>query len=256
MKFLHIPVIILSAFLLFSCKTQKNAGYIENYSDTTKPYYVNYKEPLIQKNDVLSVFVYSDAVDREIDEMYNLPNLGGVSTGGAAQGFIVNNEGYIDYPRLGFLKAEGLTKAQLADTIKARFVQLEVLKNPTVVVRLLNFKVIMLGEVGSPGPISVPGERLNILEAIGLAGDITVYGKKNDVVIVREVDGKIEYGKIDLSSKELFASPYYQLRQNDIVMVNPNKNKSRLNEQVFAQRISLGLSIISSIALLYNIFRF
>jgi polysaccharide export outer membrane protein len=130
-----------------------------------------------------------------------------------------------------------------------------VLKDPTVIVRLLNFKIMMIGEVASPGPISVPGERVNILEAIGLAGDITIYGKKNEVVVIREVDGEVQYGEIDLSSKDLFQSPYFQLRQNDIVLVNAGKNKSRLNEQLFAQRISLGLSVISAIALLYNIFR-
>ena len=257
MKSLPLLAISIFSIVLFSCKTQqKNLGYIENYSDTTKPYIVTYTEPVIQKNDVLSIFVYSDAVEKEYDEMYNLPNLGGIATGGAVQGFVVNSDGFIEYPRLGIIKAEGLTKAQLSDTIRNRFLRLDVLKNPTVVIRLLNFKVIVMGEVGNPGPITVPGERLNILEAVGLAGDITIYGKKNDVVIVREVNGQIEYGKIDLSSKDLFASPYYQLRQNDIVMVNANKNKARLQEQIFAQRISLGLSIISSIALLYNIFRF
>lgn len=242
--------------VLSSCGTQKKSlQYIENYADTTKKYQVSYTEPLIQKNDLLSIFVYSEATIREIDELYNLPNLGGVSTGGSAQGFLVDNSGYIEYPRIGVIKAEGMTKRQLADTIRSRFIQLEVLTNPVVIVRLLNFKITLMGEVGNPGPITVPGERLNILEAIGLAGDITMYGKKNDVVVIRMEDGEVKYGQIDLTSKELFESPYFQLRQNDIVMVNPSKNKARLNEQLFAQRITLGLSIISSIALLYNIFR-
>ena len=92
-------------------------------------------------------------------------------------------------------------------------------------------------------------------EAIGLAGDISIYGKKEDVVILRDVDGAVEHGKVDLSSKKLFESPYYFLRQNDVVLVNPNKNKARLSDQVFNQRLGIAFSIINTIALLYNVFR-
>jgi polysaccharide export outer membrane protein len=252
-----LTALIVTAALFSSCNTQQKAyTYIENYSDTTKKYEIKYTEPLIQKNDLLSIFIYSASLDPATDVIYNLPNLGGSTTGGSPQGFLVDNNGNIDYPRIGILKAEGLTKPELAEVIKTKINQpVEVLKDPTVIVRLLNFKIMMIGEVASPGPISVPGERVNILEAIGLAGDITIYGKKNEVVVIREVDGEVQYGEIDLSSKDLFQSPYFQLRQNDIVLVNAGKNKSRLNEQLFAQRISLGLSVISAIALLYNIFR-
>jgi polysaccharide export outer membrane protein len=113
----------------------------------------------------------------------------------------------------------------------------------------------MLGEVARAGPISLPSEKVTILEAIGLAGDVTIYGKKDDIVVLREIDGAVEHGKIDLSSKSLFESPYYYLRQNDVVLVNPNKNKARLSDQVFNQRLGIAFSIINTIALLYNVFR-
>jgi polysaccharide export outer membrane protein len=253
MKILSILVLPLFAVILFSsCRTQKAVGYIEDFTDTSGKVQVKYPEPLIQKYDVLSIVVYSEALDAgATDRLYNLANTGsGPST---AQGFLVDNDGNIQYPRVGKIKAEGLTKPQLSEEIRKK---LEVeLKNPSVVIRLSNFKVTMLGEVARPGPITLPSEKVTILEAIGLAGDVNIYGKKDEVVVLRDVDGIVEHGRIDLSSKSLFESPYYFLRQNDVVLVNPNKNKARLNDQVFSQRLSIAFSIINTIALLYNVFR-
>lgn len=250
--------LLLSAALLSSCKTQQRAfGYVEDATDTTKKDEITYVEPLIQKNDLLSILIYSDAIDEgKTDAMYNLANMGGSATGAAPQGFLVDNDGNIQFPKVGVIKAEGLTKPQLATIIRKRINEPDsVLTNPTVIIRLLNFRVVLLGEVMRPGPVTVPGERVNILEAIGLAGDVSQYGKKDDVTIIRELNGKVEYGKIDLSSRSLFASPYFYLKQNDVVLVNPNKNKARLSDQVFNQRMGIAFSIINTIALLYNIFR-
>jgi polysaccharide export outer membrane protein len=261
MKILRILIVpVMAAVLFSSCKTQQKApsfsGYFENNADTTNQEEIKFTEPLIQTGDLLSIFIYSDATDEgKTDAMYNLINPGGGS-GGATQGFLVDNDGNIQYPKIGTIKAEGLTKPQLAEVIKKKINEKEtVLTNPTVIVQLLNFRVTILGEVSNPGPITLPREKLNILEAVGLAGDISAYGKKNDLVIIRNVKGKIEYGKIDLSSRNLFQSPYYYLRQNDVVLVNPNKNKAKLtNDQVFTRRMGMAFSIINTIALLYNIF--
>ena len=237
-------VLIIPAVLFSSCKTQQKAlTYVEDYSDSTKTDEVYYIEPFIQKNDILSIFIYSDATDwGKTDSLYNY-----------SQGFLVDNDGNIQYPRFGTIKAEGKTKLELAEIIRQK-AEPE-LTNPTVIIRLSNFRITLLGEVSKPGQISLPGERITILEAIGLAGDISIYGKKVDIVVIRDVNGKIEYGKIDMSSRSLFKSPYYFLRQNDVVLVNPNKNKARLNEQVFNQRLSMAFSIINTIALLYTIFQ-
>jgi polysaccharide export outer membrane protein len=253
MKILSILVLPIFAITLFSsCKSQKALGYIEDFTDTSGKIQLKYPEPVIQKNDVLSIVVYSDAIDDgATDAMYNLANLGGGSS--TTQGFLVDNEGYIQYPRIGKLKAQGLTKPQLADEIKKQLTG--PLQNPSVIIRLLNFKITMMGEVSKAGPITLPSEKVTVLEAIGLAGDVTIYGKKDEVVILRETDGAVEYGKVDLTSKKVFESPYYFLRQNDVVLINPNKNKARLSEQVFNQRLSIAFSIINLIALLYNVFR-
>ena len=253
MKILSILVLPILVITLFSsCKTQKSLGYLEDFTDTSGKVQVKYPEPIIQEGDVLSIVVFSDAIDQGVtDRMYNLANAG--SGAATTQGFLVDNDGYIQYPRIGKIKADGLTKPQLSEEIRKKL-EAE-LKNASVVVRLINFKITMLGEVGRPGPISLPSEKVTILEAIGLAGDVSIYGKKNEIVVLREVDGAVEHGKIDLSSKKVFESPYYFLRQNDVVLVNPNKNKARLNDQVFNQRLSVAFSIINTIALLYNVFR-
>jgi polysaccharide export outer membrane protein len=252
MKIFSFFVLPLFAVILFtSCKTQKAYGYLEDFTDTSGKMQVKYPEPLIQKNDVLSILIYSNAIDQgATDALYNAAN-GGI--GASTQGYVVDNEGNIQFPRLGKIKAEGLTKPQLSEEIKKRLGGQ--LSNPTVAIRLLNFKITMLGEVARAGPITLPSEKVTILEAIGLAGDVTIYGKKNDVVVLREVDGSVEHGKVDLSSKALFDSPYYFLRQNDVVLINPNKNKARLSDQVFNQRLGIAFSIINTIALLYNVFR-
>lgn len=253
MKFLAFVIFSLFVVISFSsCRSQRPLGYAEDFTDTSGKMHVKYPEPLIQKGDVLSIVVYSDAIDGgKTDAMYNLANAG--TTGEAStQGFLVNQDGNIQYPRIGLIKADGLTKAQLAEEIRKKLNG--PLQNPSVLVHLLNFKITMLGEVSKPGPITIPSEKITILEAIGLAGDINIYGKKDDVVILRPTDSTIEHGSIDLSSKNLFESPYYFLKQNDVVLVNPNKNKARLSEQVFNQRLGIAFSLINMIALLYNIF--
>jgi polysaccharide export outer membrane protein len=254
MKILSIlifPIIVITLFS--SCKTQRALGYLEDFTDTSGKIQVKYPEPLIQKNDILSVMVYSDAIDGgKTDAMYNLANAG-TSSSASTQGFLVDNDGYIQYPRIGKIKAQGLTKPQLSEEIRKKLVG--PLENPTVIVRLTNFKITMLGEVSRSGTITLPSEKLTILEAVGLAGDVTQYGKKDDIIVFRDIDGTVEHGKVDLTSKKVFESPYYFLRQNDVVLVNPNKNKARLSDQVFNQRLGIAFSIINVIALLYNVFR-
>jgi len=253
MKILSLLFFSIFGVILFSsCGSQKPLGYVEDFTDTSGKVQVKYPEPLIQKDDILSIVVYSDATDGgTTDAMYNLANAGTGTP--STQGFLVDIDGNIQYPRIGKIKAEGLTKAQLSEEIRKKITG--PLSNPSVLVRLLNFKVTMLGEVSRPGPITIPTEKITILEAIGLAGDINIYGKKEDVVVLRPTDSTIEHGTIDLSSKDLFESPYYFLRQNDVVLVNPNKNKARLSDQVFNQRLGIAFSLVNMIALLYNIFQ-
>ena len=128
------------------------------------------------------------------------------------------------------------------------------LTNPTVTIRFLNYQVTIMGELGKTGTLVVPGESITILQAIGLSGDIAQFGRKDSVKVVRTIDGKIETGFIDLSSKELFKSPYYYLLQNDMVIVDPGKIKARSLEQaVVAQKVSFALTIATVAASIANV---
>lgn len=252
---------LLLAFSLYfiSCKPQQVLPeYLEKVYDSSGKGDVKVPELRIQKNDHLSIQIYSASTRQDIDAFYN-PLGGSVTTTGQATqgtGYLVDAKGNIEYPRLGRFHAEGLTKEELADVIKKRLTNDTLLTDPTVIIRFLNLKVTVLGEVASQGEISIPGERLTILEAMGLAGGITDFGLKNKIKVVRETDGKREMGYIDLSSDSLFLSPYYNLVQNDVVMVMPTKKKAKKTEQdLVIQRVSFGLSIITAIALVYNIFQ-
>ena len=264
MRLIRIILLLILPVYFVSCATQqKMPNYLENLSDTSGKTEVKIPEMRIQKNDLLSIQVYSASTmpDRS-DAIYNLPGnsaapTGSQATGSGSGGFLVDSYGDIEYPQIGLLHAEGLTKQQLADLIKRKINEKDsVLTKPSVVIRFQNLKVTVLGEVKNPGVMSFPGERITILEAVGLAGDVTDYGLKNSIKVIREIDGKRESGIVDLSSKDVFESPYYNLMQNDIVVVEPTKRKAKKADQdVVLQRVSFGLSIITAIALLYNVFR-
>ena len=261
MKFTRIPALLFLSVYLLSCGTQqKLPGYLENVVDTTGKDEVKIPDLLIQKNDLLSIQVYSLSTRPELsDAIYNLPCAGasGGSNTASVCGFMVDANGNIEYPRLGLFHAEGLTKHELATQIKKRLTEpIELLTSPNVIIRFLNYKITVLGEVGNPGTINVPGERITILEAIGLSGDITDDGKKNAVKVIREVNNKREIGLIDLSSKDLFESPYYNLMQNDVILVEPSKRKIKTSEQALVQqRVGFAISIISAITVIYSIIR-
>ncbi|MCW3118900.1 MAG: polysaccharide export protein [Chitinophagaceae bacterium] len=268
MRLLRLAILVLFAIYFSSCGTQHKApiNYIEN-ADSAINTTVQLPEIKIQKSDLLSIQVYSSSLDPAVDAPYNLPGgsssgtttgaaSAGAATSSSASGFLVDENGNIEYPRFGTLHVEGLTKNQLAELIKSKLTSpVELLKNPSVIIRFLNFKVTVLGEVAHPGPITIPTGHITILEAIGLAGDIPLTGKKNTVKILRETDGKREVGYVDLTSKEIFNSAYYNLLQNDVVFVEPTKTKVRQSDQATLQRITTVLGIMTSLTLLYSIFK-
>lgn len=253
MKFIRIFLLLALPLYLFSCRTQQKIPYyLENVTDSTGKGEVKVAELRIQKNDLLSIYINSIATDPKIDLMYNQPM---TATGGQS-GFLVDTKGNIEHFRLGTIHAEGLTKDELAKEIKKRLTEpVELLKDPTVTIRYLNFRVTVLGEVSRVGVVTIPGERLTILEALALSGGITDYGKKDSVKVTREIDGKRETGTISLTDKNIFESPYYNLLQNDVVIVSPTKEKRKDAEQAkIAQKISFGLTIVTVAATLANIF--
>ena len=221
-------------------------------TDTTskKSFYI--AEPVIQKNDQLSIQITSASLDPSVDALYNQQYSSGNQY--QAYGYLVDQRGNVEIPRIGTIHVEGITKDSLAAEIKTRLKTQ--LADPTVVIRFTNFRIIVIGEVGSPGVKSIGVENLTILEALALAGDITEYGKKKEVKILRENNGQRQLGIVDVTTTKLFESPYYQLQQNDVIMVEQTRYKLRATEQQrIMQQIGFGLTIITSIALLYNIFQ-
>ena len=138
-------------------------------------------------------------------------------------GYLIDKDGMIDFPIIGKIKIAGLDRNEAIELLKN---QLSVyIKKPIVNIRILNYKITVIGEVSKPGTFTIPNERITILEAIGIAGDLTITGKRNNVLIIRDIDGQKINFRVDLTKNELFKSPVYYLNQNDVVYVEPNRTK-------------------------------
>jgi polysaccharide export outer membrane protein len=198
----------------------KKAIYFDNIPDSTLLSKVENLEPVIHKNDLLSISVSS--MNTEATAVFNVPNMGT----SAASGYLVDQDGFIQFPFLGSIHVDGLTKKALRDTIEKDLVEKKFLLDPIVTVRYLNFKVTVLGEVGHPTVVTVENEKLSLLEAIGMAGDLTIDAKRNNVMVIREEEGgEKKIKRLDLTSAEFLTSPYYYLKTNDVVYVEPNSTK-------------------------------
>ena len=219
---------------LSSCAGVKDITYFQNRV-TGQPEKVDrHAGIVIQPKDMLSVVVSSR--NPELAAMFNLPvvsyQAGSESSqlGGYSQRlmcYTVDNDGMIDFPVLGKLKVAGMTRWELADMIKKRLVSDGYLTDAVVTVEFLNFKVSVIGEVTSPGTFTIEGDKVTVLQALALARDLTIFGKRDNVSVIREQDGQRIIYQINLMDVDLFKSPAYYLQQNDIVYVEPNPEKSR-----------------------------
>jgi len=175
-----------------------------------------------------------------MSEPFNLPS--GPKT---TLGYLVDMKGEIDFPILGKIKVAGLSREQLIERLKQRLVQEDLISEPFITVELLNFQVSVLGEVASPGTFTITGDVITILQALGKAGDLTIYGKRDNILVQREENNMIYYHRIDLRHSSLIHSPVYYLQQNDVVYVdstNARAAQSRINEN---RSMSMWVSLIS-----------
>jgi polysaccharide export outer membrane protein len=222
---------LLPAIWLASCTNMKKVAYLNNINETEITNAVNNLEPVIQKNDLLSVTVTSP--NATASQPFNTAVTVSTQTIGytftQASGYLVDQDGFIDMPMLGRIKAAGLTKHQLKESITKVLVDNKYLLYPVVSVRYLNFKVTVLGEVARPMVVNVPDEKINILEALGFAGDLTIYARRDNVALIREEKGNRIVKRLDLNSGNLLSSPYYYLMSGDIIYVEPNKAKVSAN---------------------------
>jgi polysaccharide export outer membrane protein len=248
-----------------SCGSTKGMILVRGPFDTAKLSTIKPIEPIIRKGDILSIIVFSD--NPEATKIYNQSLIaagsssstssegGGVSkasTSPEAPGYEVDAEGNIVFQGIGKLKIEGLTKAALIDTLNARLRPF--LQNPYYSIRFLNFKFTMMGEVMKPGEYSIPGTKVNLLEAIAMSGDLTNYADRDSVFVIRENNNKREFAWLNITKPEIIASPYYYVQQNDIIIVEPNKKKSIANDIVTTRNVSMALAFITTFALIYSLF--
>ena len=249
---MNLNILIIVAFGLFltSCLNTKQATYFANAKDTIIISSNVDIEPIIEKNDILSINISS--LNAEASAIFNAPNIlattTSTSTGSTeAGGYLVNTEGNIQLPILGSMKAAGLSKKQLKNEITNHILSKKLLIDPIVTIRHLNYEVTIIGEVGKPSVINVPNEKISLLKALGIAGDITVFGKKNNVLLIREIQGERKINRIDLNSKSFLSSANYYLQPNDVVYVEANKQKvitANRNQQLLPTVLS-GLSIVA-----------
>lgn len=240
--------------LCTSCASSKKVVYLQDVVPLKQQEIEQKYEVYIHNDDLLAIMVNSK--NPELALPFNMPmvsyQLGSQS---APQqrvlGYLVDTNGDIDFPILGKLHVAGLTRLQLTDLIKQRLIDEDLIKDPIVTVQFLNYKVSVMGEVNRPGSFNISGDRITLLEALSMAGDLTIYGRRDRVAVIREKDGKRTILMHDLRSSDIFNSPCYYLQQNDIVYVEPNKSKAGQSE--INQNKSVGVwlsaaSILVSIA--------
>lgn len=215
--------------IISSCTSTKKATYFNGVEDSELPIVIAELEPVIKPNDILSISVSS--LNPEASNVFNAPNLPAATlsantpTTTQSNGYLVTLEGYIQFPILGNMRVAGLTKKQLKEQLTKTLVDKKLLIDPVVDIRYLNFRVSVMGEVGRPSVVTVPSEKISLLEALALAGDLTIYARRDNVLVIREENGKRIIKRIDLNSTSLFTSPYYYLKSNDIVYAEPNKSR-------------------------------
>jgi polysaccharide biosynthesis/export protein len=268
-----IPTLLMGLIalttLLGSCANMRNLTYMQGSFDTAKLSQINFPEPVIQKGDLLSIIVYSDNYDAT--KLYNqtlitsAPSTSGAQTQGSSTqesvpgsspttpGYLVDENGNIEMQGIGLLHVDSLTPSVLKDTLAHRLAPF--LTNPYYTIRFLNRHYTMLGEIGRPGIYAITGDKLNLLEALGVAGDMTFFGRRDNVLVIRETNGKRQFARLDLTKPEIIASPYFYLQQNDVIIFEANKKKVAANDQTTVRTVSLAATVISVLAIIYSVFR-
>ena len=233
--------------ILSSCSSKKDVLYF-NDINTNEQDKVIFSASKIQVNDILSIIISSSSP--ELASIYNQNQ-----TTTTTLGYLVNTEGSITMPLLGKIKAKDLTLIDLENFLVKKLKDENHLSDPIVTVRLLNAKFSILGEVNKPGTYNFSEENISLLQALGYAGDLTISGKRANVLIIREENNVKTYATIDLTSKKWFDSPYYYIKPNDVIYVNPNGAKVKSAGYIgslgtFMSVVSVGLSTILTILVL------
>lgn len=245
--------ILYSLFLILvlsmtSCVSRKKMTYLYNDTSTqSDSSAINYN-PVLQPDDVLFIMVSSQ--NPEVVAPYNLSSVSIQTEAEESfertrlQSYLVDKEGYIEFPSIGRIQLGGLTRSEAI--LKLKEVLKDYISDVTINLRVLNYKVSVLGEVNKPGSFTISSERITIFEALSKAGDMTIYGKRKNVLVIREQNGAKIIERVDLTQADIINSPFYYLSQNDVVYVEANRTK--MNSSAIGPNLTLGISLVSILA--------
>lgn len=252
---------LTASLLLYSCNTSKNILYLQDAQIQTPKKVVAGSNITIQAKDMISIIVSSK--DQELAALFNLTRYqsmvgpaGSTTQRGEISGYTVDTEGYIDFPVVGRLKVLDLSRHQVANLIKDTLIKSNLIKDPVVTVDFMNLYISVMGEVKNPGRYKIERDQITLLDAISMAVDLTIFGKRDGITVIRETNGERIIYKVDIRTAELFDSPVYYLKQNDIIYVEPNKiraGQSTINENNL-KSVSLWISVASLISTVSLIF--
>lgn len=237
-NFLLIVGVVL---LLTSCASKKKMIYLQGIDGTSASEMVKF-EPKIQMDDIIYINVSAESI--EAASPFNLRGQSEQAVGGNAvqfSSYLVNNQGEITFPVLGVIKVAGLTKTALHDLLQQRLE--EYLKDPILIVRVVNFKVTVMGEVKNPGSFTIQSDRITLMEALAQAGDLTPVANRENILLIREESGIKSYNRINLTDIAVMQSPLYYLKQNDLIIVEPRFTKPE--SSVVGANLPLTLSVVS-----------
>lgn len=268
LRALHIAIFSLFVLFFVACRTQKQVQYLQGTIDTAALSRLAIPEPVIQKGDLIGIAVFSDNYAESA--FFNQSSGGNISSPSSASGasisggsfqnmpsYLVDLDGNIHFQSIGILKAEGLTKKQLAIILQEKLTQY--LKNPYLNIRFLNYKFTVLGEVSKQGVFTTAVDNVTVIEALGMAGDITMYGKKDSILVMREADGKRTFGYLNVSDPNVVQSPYYYLKQNDVVFVRSDPKKPTASDQSITRTLAIvatAATVLTSLSIIiFNILR-
>lgn len=247
---LGLITVMFWALISSSCVVTKKSVYFTDIPDSTKLSVVQateFIEPTIRPDDIMNITIQtidplSSAAINKVSESSSILS-SSPSMPPPVPGFLVDKNGYVSIPMLGSIKVEGLTTFAAKKVIQEKASSF--FKDPTVQVRFANYKVTVIGEVAKPATYIVPNEKVTLLDAIGLAGDLTIYGKRENILLIRDNNGKKEFVRFNLNSTEIFKSPYFYLAQNDVIYVEPGKGKVAANNTARTQTIAIIGSLLS-----------
>ena len=269
----RITLGIFAALILSSCQSYKQVAYLQQageLAELSDSIQAPVPDPIIKPGDVLLITVNTNTPEAAIP--FNLPLIpsgeqaktysgsgsnSNLSYGLSMQNYLVDSEGYLTFPVIGKMHVTGMNKLQLTEKIKQEIYPAYITEEPIILIRFVNFRISVLGEVLTPGSFLIDSEKISILEALALAGDMTIYGHRSNILLVREALGKRKTVRLDINDKNLVNSPYFYLQQGDVLYVEPNKPRSRASSISTAETLSITIvsTMISIASLVVNILK-